>query len=204
MKVQTVAAVSNLSNAKSIAKALLVWQMLNSVDIIENCQTTGADASPEVITASARRRVVAFHIDIAISMLFLVPVAIAMGGISALASKPISPVLIFVLMLHCVFQSVMESRAGATFGKMALGLRIVDYSGNKISFAASFIRNFIKIPLWIILRFVFPNIPGVMLLTGLGQPVFFSFSIFTPKHQALYDYLAHSIVLRQSNAFHRS
>ncbi len=77
-----------------------------------------------------------------------------------------------------VYFAVMESsEKQATLGKMALGIRVVDVDGNKISFARATGRYFSKI------------ISALILMIG------YIMAAFTAKKQALHDMIAGTLVV---------
>lgn len=87
---------------------------------------------------------------------------------------------IFSLIMQWLYYALMESSAtGGTLGKMALGIKVVDYEGNRISFARASGRYFSKI------------ITNMTLLIG------YIIAGFTPKKQALHDIIASCIVIRK-------
>ena len=75
-----------------------------------------------------------------------------------------------------------SSPAGATLGKRAMGLRVVDLGGGRISLARATGRYFAK---WL-----------SALPLGLG----FLMAAFTEKKQALHDILAGTLVVEKSSA----
>ena len=90
--------------------------------------------------------------------------------------------IIFFSLLSIVIQwlyfALMESSVRkATLGKMALGIIVVDYSGNRITFGQATGRYFGKI------------------LSGLILYIGFIMAGFTEKKQALHDMLANCLVI---------
>ncbi|RCX15460.1 putative RDD family membrane protein YckC [Anaerobacterium chartisolvens] len=78
-----------------------------------------------------------------------------------------------------LYFSVMESsEKQATLGKMALGIRVVDVDGNRVSFARATGRYFSKI------------ISAMILLIG------YIMAAFTAKKQALHDMIAGTLVVK--------
>ena len=78
-----------------------------------------------------------------------------------------------------LYFALMESSArGATLGKMALGLRVVDLNGERIGFGRATGRYFGK------------------LLSGLILGVGYIMAAFTQQKQALHDIIAGSLVIR--------
>jgi uncharacterized RDD family membrane protein YckC len=77
------------------------------------------------------------------------------------------------------YEAGMESSVKqATLGKMAMGLKVTDEQGNRISFARATGRHFAKI------------ISGMILLIG------YIMAGFTARKQALHDMIAGTLVIR--------
>ena len=78
-----------------------------------------------------------------------------------------------------LYFALMESSAkGATLGKIALGLRVVDLNGNRIGFGRATGRYFGKL------------ISGAILFLG------YIMAAFTQQKQALHDIIAGCLVVR--------
>jgi uncharacterized RDD family membrane protein YckC len=78
-----------------------------------------------------------------------------------------------------LYYALMESSArGATLGKMALGLRVVDLNGNRIGFGRATGRYFGKI------------VSGMIFMIG------YIMAAFTQQKQALHDIMAGCLVVR--------
>ena len=87
--------------------------------------------------------------------------------------------LITILCASWLYFALMESSAkGATLGKLALGLRVTDLNGNRISFARATGRYFGKI------------VSGMILMIG------YLMAGFTQQKQALHDIMAGCLVIR--------
>ena len=85
-----------------------------------------------------------------------------------------------VIVLCWLYFALMErSSLQATLGKMAIGIRVTDLDGKRISFARATGRHFGKI------------ISGLMLLIG------YIMAGFTEKKQALHDMMAGTLVVRK-------
>lgn len=106
----------------------------------------------ELYYANVISRFIAYIIDIALLWLFanitlfLIPSYV----ISAFNLGPLLKIwyicfLIIVLVILFFYFPFMESRKGATFGKMAMNIKVADYNGEKISFIKSLTRIFISI-----------------------------------------------------------
>jgi len=78
------------------------------------------------------------------------------------------------------FTLLESSRLQATFGKLLLGIKVVDLSGNRISFAKATGRFFARI------------LSGQILLIGLLM------AAFTKRKQTLHDLLAGTLVVGES------
>ncbi len=81
--------------------------------------------------------------------------------------------------IQWLYYALLESRKGATFGKMALGIVVVDMAGNRVSFGRATGRFFAKI------------ISGLIL--GIGYII----AGFTQQKQALHDILAGCLVINK-------
>lgn len=79
-----------------------------------------------------------------------------------------------------LYYALMESSArGATIGKMALGIKVVDMEGSRISFLNATGRYFAKI------------LSAIILMIG------YIMAAFTDKKQALHDQLAKTLVVKK-------
>jgi uncharacterized RDD family membrane protein YckC len=86
-------------------------------------------------------------------------------------------VVLLIIVAEWLYFSLMESKKGATLGKMAMNLRVTDMHGNRISFARATGRYFGKI------------------LSGLILCVGYLMAGWTQQKQALHDILAGSLVI---------
>lgn len=128
------------------------------------------------------RRVLIYGIDLA--MVFLV--AALMGAVVGLASvvlhvppqqlRVFSGLLGFVVGL-LYFPMLESSEYGATFGKMWLGMRVVDEDGEQISFGQALVRYVAKVLSGLLLGFGF-------LIVG-----------WTPRKRGLHDMIAGTTVV---------
>ena len=88
--------------------------------------------------------------------------------------------MVVVVILGWLYFALMESsKSQATLGKMALGLKVTDLEGNKVSFARATGRYFGKI------------ISGMILYIG------YILAGLTEKKQALHDMMASCLVVRK-------
>jgi uncharacterized RDD family membrane protein YckC len=86
---------------------------------------------------------------------------------------------LIVLVISWLYFALLESSAKqGTLGKMALGIKVTDLDGNRISFGRATGRFFAKI------------ISGVILMIG------FIMAAFTAKKQALHDIIASTLVVK--------
>ena len=86
---------------------------------------------------------------------------------------------VFGLIVAVVYYAAMESSATqATLGKMAMGIKVTDYDGRRISFGRALGRLLSKI------------VSGLIL--GIG----FLMAAFTERKQALHDMMASTLVVK--------
>jgi uncharacterized RDD family membrane protein YckC len=114
-------------------------------------------------------------------LLFGLAVGLA-GSVTRLPNPGIAMVraftfLGFTTIVNWLYEALMwSSSKQATLGKMALGLRVTDLYGQRISFARATGRHFAKI------------ISGMTLLIG------YIMAAFTDRHQALHDMIGGTLV----------
>ena len=85
-----------------------------------------------------------------------------------------------ILLITWFYYALLQSGARqATVGKMALGLKVTDVNGDRLTFARASLRYFSKI------------------LSGLIMMLGYIMAGFTPKKQALHDYIANTYVGRK-------
>jgi uncharacterized RDD family membrane protein YckC len=85
-----------------------------------------------------------------------------------------------VLLITWFYYALLHSGARqATVGKMTLGLKVTDINGDRLTFARASLRYFSKI------------------LSGLFMMIGYIMAGFTPKKQALHDYIANTYVVRK-------
>lgn len=142
------------------------------------------------------KRFVAYIIDACIitfvSMFFLVPLAIVIGigsvseefeepsaGIVAILIGMYFLVVGVLFVLQWLYFAVMESTKGATFGKMALGIRVTDMSGNPVSFGRASGRYFAK------------------LVSSLTFGIGYIIAGFSQQKQALHDMIAGCLIVNK-------
>lgn len=136
-------------------------------------------------------RFVAFIIDAIIVGIVVWPIsvmiALAIGVAGGVVSMPTIGVHLvrgivgfaFSACANWIYEAGMESSSKqATLGKMALGLKVTDLQGRRISFARATGRHFAKI------------LSGMILLIG------YIMAGFTERKQALHDMIAGTLVQR--------
>ncbi len=156
-------------------------------------------AQPRVVTyAGFWKRFFAYIIDKLIisfaSLIILIPFFIIMG-IGVFAEQEFdSPselgfffallsayafAIFLIVIAEWLYFALMESRKGATLGKIALGIMVTDMNGNLISFGRATGRYFGKI------------------LSGLILYIGFIMAGFTQQKQALHDIMAGTLVVNK-------
>lgn len=135
-------------------------------------------------------RFVSFLIDQILVSFVVWPVlgimGLALGFAGGAVSMPVIGIhivrgivgLTFSIVVNWIYEAALESSSKqATVGKMALGLKVTDLEGRRISFARATARHFCKI------------ISGMIMLIG------FIMAGFMPKKQALHDLIAETLVV---------
>jgi uncharacterized RDD family membrane protein YckC len=126
------------------------------------------------------RRFAAYIIDnILLSIVFTILVLV-LGGIGGDGGIAIGYVLGFVAFFG-YFAYMESSERQATVGKIALGIKVTDLTGERVSFGKALGRNLGKI------------ISALILYIG------FIMAAFTEKKQALHDIMASCLVVKQSS-----
>ena len=128
------------------------------------------------------RRVAAVILDGLLLGIVTVPLSLALGGGDDIGStsSSYSPAASSIsTVVSWLYYALMESSAKqATLGKMALGIRVTDLDGNRITFGKATGRYFAKILSALIL--------------GIG----FLMVAFTQRKQGLHDILAGTLVFK--------
>lgn len=143
-------------------------------------------------------RFVAYVID---ALILLVPTVILVGlfagfvflnrdsldheeeGLPAVLVIALVLLVVAMIVINWLYEALMTSSPrGATFGKMALGLRIVRFDGAQLSFGRATARHFAK-------YMVTPMVP-----LAIG----YIMAAFTNRKRALHDILADTLVIRSS------
>jgi len=146
------------------------------------------------------KRFAAFLIDailLSIVQFFIFMPALAMIGVgvatTAMSDEPASGVglillavgaYLFAILLNIIvswlYYALMESsERGATLGKLALGIRVTDLQGNRVSFGRATGRYFGKI------------VSSMILMIG------YLMAAFTDRKQALHDIMASCLVINK-------
>jgi uncharacterized RDD family membrane protein YckC len=108
------------------------------------------------------------------------PLAFESEAASQATQARLTPILVILIQLFFwLYCATMESQKQATLGKMALGIKVTDTNGNKISFARASARHFAKI---------LSIIP-----IGFG----FFMVAFTDKKQGLHDIITKCIIVNR-------
>ncbi len=136
-------------------------------------------------------RFVAVIIDAIVVGLVTGPVSLVLGLMLGLAGHAVSMpsegaqlatfviTFAFSTVANWIYEAAMESsKYQATLGKMALGLKVTDLEGRRISFLRATARHFAKI------------LSGLILMIG------FIMAGFTERKQALHDMIAGTLVVR--------
>ena len=134
------------------------------------------------------RRLVAYLIDYLIIGAGAFAVGFLIGIVAGVAGADVNGgwlVAIYVITIagYYLYYAFMESSANqATVGKIALGLKVTDEEGNRISFGRALSRTVAKI------------LSALILFMG------FVMAGFTDRKQALHDKIAHTLVVKRSAA----
>jgi uncharacterized RDD family membrane protein YckC len=138
-------------------------------------------------------RFVAFLIDAIVVGVVMLPVTALVGGLIGLAGAAVSMPWVGIhfvsgvsgltldLVANWIYEAAFESSIRqATLGKMALGLKVTDLEGRRISFARATGRHFAKF------------LSAMICLVG------YIMAGFTARKQALHDVIAGTLVVRSS------
>jgi uncharacterized RDD family membrane protein YckC len=150
-------------------------------------------AAPAVVTRYGGFwiRLVAIVIDVIAVGIVTGPVSLIIGVATGLAGRAVTMpnvgvqlvsfliTFAFSTLANWIYEAALESSSyQATLGKMALGLKVTDLEGRRISFARATGRHFAKI------------LSGLMFFIG------FIMAGFTQRKQALHDMIAGTLVVR--------
>jgi uncharacterized RDD family membrane protein YckC len=135
------------------------------------------------------RRFVAYLIDYliigagAFAVGFLIGILAAVAGADDVKGGWLVAIYVITIAGYYLYYAFMESSANqATIGKIALGLKVTDEEGNRISFGRALGRTVAKI------------------LSALTLFIGFIMAGFTDRKQALHDKVAHTLVVKRSAA----
>ena len=124
------------------------------------------------------RRVVAYLIDGVIFYAVFFIIGFILGAVLGGGQGVQTFVGLLSIVIAWLYFAMMESSdKQATFGKMAIGIKVVDMSGRRISFGRATGRYFGKI------------VSGIILLIG------YIMVAFTQKKQGLHDMMAGTLVV---------
>lgn len=164
---------------------------------------TQSAMAPVILYAGFWRRVLAYLLDAILGWIVFFPLSLLMGvgmfgtsphiytgndpeAASRAAQAALSALpglMLFVLVemvafwLYCALME--SSKNQGTLGKMALGLRVTDLDGNRITFGRATGRYFAKV------------------LSSITLCIGFMMAGFTQKKQGLHDLVANTLVLRK-------
>jgi uncharacterized RDD family membrane protein YckC len=135
---------------------------------------------PPVEYAGFWLRVAAIVIDGLVLSVVTVPAGLSMSDFDGTGPGAFSPGLLTLsTVVQWLYYALLESSSKqATVGKMALGIRVTDLEGRRITFGRATGRYFGKF------------------LSGLILGIGFLMAAFTERKQALHDLLAGTLVVR--------
>jgi len=155
------------------------------------------------------RRVLAAIVDSLILLVPMIAVMYVFGILDGLFESPDTRAplplgfVVFSLVVGWGYKALLESSAmQATPGKMALGLRVTDLEGGRLSLGTATLRSW---PWW--LGSVFQLVEGILgMSSALSTIVSFAGLIsvvvvaFTARKQGVHDLIAKALVLRRAAA----
>lgn len=105
------------------------------------------------------------------------------GGMIAVIMAMAGTYFIVAMAVQILYFTFMESsKAQATVGKMALGIKVTDLNGNKLDFGKAFVRNLCR------------------LLSNFTFLIGYIIAAFTEKKQALHDIIAGTLVVKKDQS----
>ncbi|MBT1703098.1 RDD family protein [Chryseosolibacter indicus] len=105
--------------------------------------------------------------------------AAAMGMVGAIVAA-VGSIILIIYAIQVLYYAFMESsKFQGSLGKMAMGIKVVDMNGERITFGKAFLRSIGKI------------ISGTIFYIG------FLMAAFTEKKQGLHDMIASTLVLKK-------
>jgi uncharacterized RDD family membrane protein YckC len=101
-------------------------------------------------------------------------------GLIATVIAAVGSAILIIYAISIFYFAIMESsKAQASVGKMALGIKVTDLEGNRITFGKSFLRAIGRL------------ISSAIMYIG------YIMAAFTDKKQALHDIIANTIVVKK-------
>jgi uncharacterized RDD family membrane protein YckC len=133
------------------------------------------------------RRLVAYLIDYLVVLAGSVAIGFAIGLVAGLSGAEdvdgawLAAIYVAVIVGYYLYYAFMESSSNqATVGKIALGIKVTDVEGNRISFGRALGRSLAKI------------ISALILFIG------YLMAAFTDRKQALHDKIAGTLVVKRA------
>ncbi|AGA29019.1 RDD family protein [Singulisphaera acidiphila] len=129
------------------------------------------------------RRFAAFFLDSIIVGFANNLVGFTLGFVLALAGVSMTVIqitgfLVGILISIRYYVGMTSSSKQATWGKRAMGIKVVDLNGRRLSFGKAFVREFAKV------------LSGLLLLIG------YIMAAFTERKQGLHDLIAGTLVVK--------
>ena len=148
--------------------------------LAEPPEVAAAQESPIRVDGGFWRRVVAYLLDYGVVILGVMVVAIAASASGVSEDAVLGLSLVAVHPIFCLYRAFMHSsERQATLGKMAMGIKVTDLNGKRISFGRASLRVLGQyLSSWTL---------------GIGYVM----AAFTEHHQALHDKIASTLVLRK-------
>jgi uncharacterized RDD family membrane protein YckC len=103
----------------------------------------------------------------------------AIGWVITMISTMMATAMVMWVVALLYFAFMESSSKQASLGKMAMGIKVTDLEGNRVSFGKAFLRNIGKI------------VSQVILYIG------YFMAAFTEKKQALHDMMASTLVVKK-------
>jgi uncharacterized RDD family membrane protein YckC len=92
----------------------------------------------------------------------------------------IGSAILITFAISLLYFAIMESsKSQATLGKMAVGIKVTDMEGNRISFSKAFLRSIGKI------------------ISNMVMYIGYLMAAFTEKRQGLHDLIANTLVIKK-------
>lgn len=133
------------------------------------------------------KRVIAFFIDWLIIVLFFAAIGLLFGGPVGAAATPALMIQLESLaglggiFVPWLYHAVLESsEQQASFGKLAMNIKVTDVQGQRVTFLRATIRHFGKV------------LSSMLLLIG------YIMILFTARKQGLHDLIASCLVVNRS------